>query len=163
VEAEQDSGQYYNTLALAAYLEGQYDLALNHHSKALEARERANITDKIAKSHNNIAVVFRAKGDFVSASRHYEQALALIGTQDTEKEWQAHIKRNYALAYQAHGDYQKAKQMYRQALAYWRSVGNQGLIAMLEVDLSIIDSLLGIENGRISSTRPAQPGETVQR
>jgi tetratricopeptide (TPR) repeat protein len=113
--------------------------------------------DKVAKSHNNTAVVYQQMGDFAAASSHYQRALSLLSP--AEREWQAHIKRNYALAYQAHGDYQEAKQMYRQALAYWRSVGNPELIATLEIDLSIIDRLLGTENGRIS-TSPIQGGPT---
>ena len=157
---EQDSGRYYNTLAIAADLEGQYDQALNYHRRALQMRERAALMDKVAKSHNNTAIVYRLKGDFVNASLHYEQALALIRTQEDQKEWQAHIRRNYGLAYQDHGDYQQAKQMYQQALAYWRSVGNSELIATLEIDLLVINSLLGIENGRLSIDRPTQGGDT---
>jgi len=158
--AEQDSGKYYNTLGIAADLEGQYDHALDYHRRALEMRERAALRDKVAKSHNNTAIVYRLKGDFINASLHYEQALALIRTQQDQKEWQAHIKRNYGLAYQDHGDYQQAKQMYQQALAYWQSVGNPELIATLEIDLQVINRLLGIENGRISSGRPIQGGDT---
>jgi tetratricopeptide (TPR) repeat protein len=159
--AEQDSGTYYNTLAIAADLQGQYDLALNYHRRALEMRERAALMDKVAKSHNNTAIVYRLKGDFANASLHYEQALALIRTQENQKEWQAHIKRNYGLAYQDHSDYQQAKQMYQQALAYWRSVGNPELIAMLEIDLQVINQLLGLNaNGRISTGRPTQGGDT---
>jgi len=159
--AEQDSGRYYNTLAIAADLEGQYDLALNYHRKALKIREKAELMDKVAKSHNNTAIVYRLKGDFANASLHYEQALALIRTQENQKEWQAHIRRNYALAYQDHGDYQQAKQMYQQALAYWRSVGNPELIATLEIDFQVINSLVGLNaNGRISTDRPNQLGDT---
>jgi tetratricopeptide (TPR) repeat protein len=155
--AEQDSGKYYNILAVAADLQVQYDPALNYHGKALKIREKAELMDKVAKSHNNTAVVYQQMGDFAAASSHYQRALSLLSP--AEREWQAHIKRNYALAYQAHGDYQEAKQMYRQALAYWRSVGNPELIATLEIDLSIIDRLLGTENGRIS-TSPIQGGPT---
>jgi tetratricopeptide (TPR) repeat protein len=117
--AEQDSGSYYNTLAIAADLQGQYDLALNYHRRALEMRERAALMDKVAKSHNNKAIVYHQMGDFAAASHHFQRALSLLSPQ--EREWQAHIKRNYALTYQAHGDYQQAKQMYQQALAYWQT------------------------------------------
>jgi tetratricopeptide (TPR) repeat protein len=158
--AEQDSGRYYNTLAIAADLEGQYDQALSYHRRALEIRERAALMDKVAKSHNNTAIVYRLKGDFVNASLHYEQALAIIRTQEDQKEWQAHIRRNYALAYQDHGDYQQAKQMYQQALAYWRSVGNPELIAMLEIDLQVINGLLGLNANARLITEPAQGGDT---
>jgi tetratricopeptide (TPR) repeat protein len=156
--AEQDSGKYYNTLAIAADLEGKYNLALNYHGRALGIRERAALMDKVAKSHNNTAIVYRRLGNFSAASHHYQRALSLLSPQ--EREWQAHIRRNYGLAYQDHGDYQQAKQMYQQALAYWRSVGNPELIATLEIDLQAINSLLGIENGRISSGRPIQGGDT---
>jgi hypothetical protein len=67
------------------------------------------------------------------------------------------------LAYQDHADYQQAKQMYQQALAYWQSVGNPELIATLEIDLRVINRLLGIENGRISTDRPTQGGDTHAR
>jgi len=161
--AEQDSGKYYNILAIAADLERQYDLALNYHRIALKIREKAEIIDKVAKSYNNTAIVYSLKGDFVNASIHYQQALSLIRTQENQKEWQAHIKRNYALAYQAHGDYQEATQMYRQALTYWQSVGNPELIATLEIDLQVINRVLGIKNGRISSDRPLQEGPVRER
>jgi tetratricopeptide (TPR) repeat protein len=136
------TGNYYNTLGVTAALAGQYDLALQYHNQALTARTNAGIQHKIAKSHNNIAIVYRLKGDFVNASLHYEIALALIRTLENEKEWQAHIRRNYALAYQQNGNYEKAKKMYQRALAYWQSVGNQEQIAILTIDLSIIDGLI---------------------
>ena len=159
--AEQDSGKYYNILAIAADLERQYDLALNYHRKALKIREKAELRDRVAKSHNNTAIVYHRMGNFLEASNHFQRALSLLSPD--EKEWQAHIKRNYALAYQANGDYQEAKQMYQQALAYWQSVGNPELIATLEIDLQVINRLLGIKNGRISSDRPIQGGPVRER
>jgi tetratricopeptide (TPR) repeat protein len=162
--ATDTTGNYYNVLGVTAALEGQYDLALQYHQQAITARINAGIQHKIAKSHNNIAIVYRLKGDFVNASIHYEQALAFIRTQENEQEWQAHIRRNYALAYQDHGDYEKARKMYRRALSYWQSVGNQKQIAMLEIDLRIITRLLASsrEIARFSSG-PIQGGDTHER
>jgi tetratricopeptide (TPR) repeat protein len=135
----------------------------------MTARKGAGAVHKIAKSHNNLGNVYRAKGDFVNASLHFQKALALIRTQENEKAWLAHIRRNYGIAYQDHGDYEEAKKMYRKALAYWKSVGNQEQIAKLEIDLQVISSLMNrslapsIENDlRLSSDRP-QGGPIYER
>lgn len=155
-----DSGSYYNILGVTAELEGRYALALQYHQKSLAVRISAGIQDKVAKSHNNIAIVYRRKGDFWSASANYQKALALLNPVD--KQWKAHIQRNYALAYQDHRDYAKARQMYQNALTYWKTVGNTEQIAMLQVDLGIINSLIG---GRTEHARsgPIQGGDTHER
>ncbi len=158
------TGNYYNNLGVNAALEGHYDLALGYLQQSTTARINAGIQHKIAKSHNNIANVYRAKGDFVNASIHFEQALALIRSQENEKEWLAHIRRNYGLAYQDHSDYEKAKKMYRRALSYWQSAGDQNQIAKLEIDLQVINSLLAPSEGLARFLGPpAQDEATYER
>jgi tetratricopeptide (TPR) repeat protein len=156
------TGNYYNSLGVDYALEGQYELALQYLQQALTARIEAEVVHKIAKSHNNIANVYRAKGDFLNASLHFEQALTIIRTQENEKEWLAHIRRNYGLAYQQNGDYQEAKKMYRRALAYWKSVGNGEQIAKLEIDLRVINGSSNETLARFSGN-PAQGSPIYER
>jgi tetratricopeptide (TPR) repeat protein len=156
------TGNYYNSLGVDYALKGQYELALHYLQQAMTARTGAGVVHKIAKLHNNIANVYRAKGDFVNASLHFQKALAIIRTQENEKAWQAHIRRNYGLAYQDHGDYEEAKKMYRKALAYWKSVGNGEQIAKLEIDLQVINHLSSATLARFSGN-PAQGNGTYER
>ena len=120
------TGNYYNSLGVDYALEGQYELALEYLQQAMTARTTAGAVHKIAKSHNNIANVYRAKGDFVNASLHFQKALAIIRTQENEKAWLAHIRRNYGLAYQDHGDYEEAKKNVSKGPSLLEKCGKRG-------------------------------------
>lgn len=63
--------------ALAYYVRGNYELALRNHFAALKLREKAGNKAYVAKSLNNIGVLYRSKKDYNNAISYYRQSLAI--------------------------------------------------------------------------------------
>jgi tetratricopeptide (TPR) repeat protein len=86
-------GDQYNNWAIAKYLIGEYDQALEYNNQALTLR----VGDAFgtAKTQNNLAAVYQALGDYTKALELYKAAaeqLQVLG----KAEWYNYAQANYA-------------------------------------------------------------------
>lgn len=63
--------------ANAYYIRGNFELALRHQLNALELRQKANNKILVAKSLNNIGLIYRSKKDYPNAIKYYLESLAI--------------------------------------------------------------------------------------
>lgn len=91
---------------------GQYDLALEYGNKALSQWRRLGNKSNEATLLNNIANIYKIKGDQRRAITYYEQSLALTD-KDEDK---ASVWNNLALIYSHEGDYPKAIDYLKKAI-----------------------------------------------
>jgi CHAT domain-containing protein/Tfp pilus assembly protein PilF len=105
---------------LRLYRAGKYDEALPLAERALEIREKALGPDHpdIARSLNNLAILYHHKGDHAKAELLYQRGLAIweeaLGPDHPEL---APNLNNLGALYFDKGDYAKAEPLYQRALA----------------------------------------------
>jgi tetratricopeptide (TPR) repeat protein len=145
---------HYNKFGISEDLKGQYELAMSYHTKALDIHKQLGNKVDLAKSYNNIAVVYRMMGKFSEATSHY--LLAISSAEDTV--CKAHALRNYGLLLQDQKKYTEAKTQYQAALDRWKTINDSARIEILLQDLEMINHLIGSANGRLSTGRPGQGG-----
>ncbi len=126
---------------------GEYDLALEHHQKALAIREKAqgpNHPD-VAASCNNIGIVYLAKAEYDRAIEHHQRALViwenLLGPEHPNV---AACHNNMGIAFYQKGENDRAHQHHERALHIFEKVlgpdhptaayplNNIGLVLLME-------------------------------
>jgi len=101
------------------YRAGKYDEARTRGEKALAIREKALGTDHtdVASSLNNLAVLYRLKGDYAKAEPLYQRSLAIrekaLGP---DHPLVAECLNNLAILYRVKGDYAKSESLYQRSL-----------------------------------------------
>ncbi|WP_438035773.1 CHAT domain-containing protein [Sorangium sp. So ce204] len=104
----------------ALYRQGRFDAAIPVAERVLGIRENALGREHpaVATALNNLAVLYRAKGDYARAEPLYRRALAIqekaLGS---EHPYVATSLNNLALLYATKRDYARAEPLYRRALA----------------------------------------------
>jgi diguanylate cyclase (GGDEF)-like protein len=107
-------GDAHNFLGTYYWEEGLFDQAHKHYTQAVAIR--AELKDRIAmsKSINNLGQVQRKIGNYEKAIDHYQESLAMKGTDDASGRTNTLV--NLALVYKEMRDYEKALRLLEQAL-----------------------------------------------
>ena len=118
-------GDYANNLANAAYLEGEYEEAIELNLRALEIRrdQLGAHHPAVGDSYNNLGAVNYDLGRYEESARNHEQSLAIVqaafGRMSADV---AASHNNLGGVYHALGEPDRALAHYREALEIWASV-----------------------------------------
>jgi CHAT domain-containing protein/Tfp pilus assembly protein PilF len=109
-----------NAMCVASYKAGKYDEAIEPCQRAVVSYEKALGSEhpNVATALNNLALLYRTKGDSAKAEPLYQRALAIyqktLGSEDPSV---ANSLSNLAELYRANGDHAKAEPLSQRALA----------------------------------------------
>jgi tetratricopeptide (TPR) repeat protein len=110
---------------------GYSDDALLYYSRSLSlAKDLGNIAAQ-ASLLNNIAVIYKDKGELDKALSYYEESLSL----KTNEKDKAPIYNNIALIYYEKGDYQKAVEYFQKAIEIAEKYGDYHGASMYKLNL----------------------------
>jgi tetratricopeptide (TPR) repeat protein len=119
IQADPDYGSAYNSLGLAHYSKGDYDLAIDNYEKAIDLnlKQLGPAHQNVAAAYNNLGLAYNSKGDHDEAIDYYNRALKiLIKKLGATHENVATTYNNIGLAYTGKRDYDAAIQYNRKAL-----------------------------------------------
>ncbi|MFN8590656.1 MAG: tetratricopeptide repeat protein [Thermomicrobiales bacterium] len=131
--------------AAFADMQGDYDRAMALHLQALPIWEAAEDRHALARTYNNLGVVYDSKGDLDAAVSYYGAALA-IHREDGDIRRVAIVLGNLGVVAFARGDYGRAALLHEESLAQRRALhDDQGIAAALN-NLATAVSGLGDES-----------------
>ncbi len=118
----------YITAGTKAYQQGKYPEAVKQFKAALkEAKGFGPEDPRLARSFNDLALLYQAQGKYAEAEPLYKRSLAIsekaLGPDHPEV---ATSLNNQALLYQAQGKYAEAEPLYKRALAIWEKALGPG-------------------------------------
>jgi predicted ATPase/DNA-binding SARP family transcriptional activator len=121
--------------SLAAYQQGEMELAVNLAQQALERADDANAPRALAQAHNLLGVLARRSGQGEKARRHLEESLAL-GLRLHDESAQAAALNNLALLLSEQNQIGQAIAYAQQALKLCEHLGDRHRAAALHNNLS---------------------------
>lgn len=121
----------YNLLGRTLYRMGDLDNALYYHNKHLALSRELGEREGEAVALNNIAMIYKDKGDYDKALEYFQQALKL--SEDDEQRATAY--NNIAIIYSDKGDYNKAIEYLQKAIELGERVGDYHGVAQTYLNL----------------------------
>ncbi len=120
---KKEKPRMYDRLAKYYYTKEEYLKAYEYFNKALTAAEQVHDSLFMAKSNNNIAVIFDVTGNYDRAAEYYKKALLyFLKLNDTVH--MAAVLNNLGIIYEEMGDYNSALTYYRKALGMKKKVND---------------------------------------
>jgi len=116
---DEKNSTYLNAFGLFNIKVGKYDQALHAFKSSLyiDLKTFGEHHPSVARTRNNLGIVWQYKGDLNKAIGYYKQALdSLIKTFGTQHQHIARIRHNLGSAWHDKGDYDKAIGDYKQSL-----------------------------------------------
>jgi len=128
--------------------QGNYPQALDHYRRSLKLARQLNDKAGIARTYNNIAIIYMEQGNYPQALDHYRRSLKLK-RQLNDKAGIARIYNNIAIIYYEQGNYPKALDHYRRSLKLARQLNDKAGIARIYNNIGTLyatlpDSVPGI-------------------
>lgn len=129
----------HNTIGIAYWHKGEYEKALEHHSKSLKLKEEISDKEGVSSSLQNIGLVYKKKGDYTNALEFYFKSLELQKKIEAENPDDVLTKKGIAglfmsigNIYHNQGDYIKALEFGFKSLKIYEEVGfKKGIAASL--------------------------------
>jgi tetratricopeptide (TPR) repeat protein len=120
----------YNIIGQILYRMGYLD-ALLYYSRSLNLAKDLGNKDLHISILNNIADIYKGKGELDKALSYYEEALSL----QTNEEAKALTYNNIASLYSKKGDNQKAVEYFQKAVEIYEKYGDYHSVAMVKLNL----------------------------
>ncbi|MCW3084783.1 MAG: hypothetical protein JWP12_2149 [Bacteroidetes bacterium] len=115
----------YLLLGLAQYYQAHYDQALALYAKSFDLATKTHNKEKLAKTLNNIGLVYDDRADYQKALGYYLKALKLSEEAGGNK-WQlASTLNNVGLIYKNLNQYDQALEYYNRSMKIKEEVGNK--------------------------------------
>ncbi|MEO1052369.1 MAG: tetratricopeptide repeat protein [Bacteroidota bacterium] len=135
-------GNAYHLLGRVKNAEKKFDQALQYYFRAIEVRSKYNLDEGLAKSYNNVAIIFRRHAsygyaiDFLRKSIFIKEQINF----DTSLDNSYH---NLGLAYQSSQLLDSAKHYYNKTLTLRKSLNLNKKVASALNDLAIVSRMNG--------------------
>jgi CHAT domain-containing protein len=114
---------------------GQYEKAIEHHTRALELFEKIGNPQHIARSLGNLGSCYFSLGQYEKAIEHHTRALELSEKMGNLQDIAGALD-NLGSCYQSLGQYEKAIEHHTSALELFEKVGNPQSIARSLAELA---------------------------
>jgi class 3 adenylate cyclase len=136
------SGRGYQLQGIANYLQGNYPIALEYLQKSLEIFEELGEKQGIAKSLDNIGLIYKLQGNYPRALEYLERAL-VIREELGDQNGIAINLGNTGGVYFDQGNYPRALENLQKSLAFYEEVGHKEGIAASMSNIASIYSEQG--------------------
>ena len=114
-------GDLNNSIGIAHYFKGNYDIASQYFFRAVQILEQAANKKKLAESFNNLAKLYRKTKQLDKSETYYDRAMSLyIELRDSAGIQM--IWNESGVVFEYRGDYHEAVRRYSKALAIARSI-----------------------------------------
>lgn len=122
--------QAHTNLAIAYYFQDDWDLAIHHHTAAMNLAEQIGYVEGMARSGNNLGEVYQVQGDLEKAQKWYRQALEIV------QKWGitygvAVLHYSLGSVCVRAGDWSEANEHLKQSLELFQRIGSQEFLAKL--------------------------------
>jgi tetratricopeptide (TPR) repeat protein len=122
--------QAHSNLAVAYYFQDDWNLAVHHHTAAMNLAEQIGYAGGMARSGSNLGEVYQVQGDLEKARRRYQQALEIV------QKWGmtygiAYLHSSLGSMYVRAGDWLEAEDHLMQSLELFEKIGAQEFLAKL--------------------------------
>lgn len=118
----------YNLQGVANSLKGNHSKAFDYFNKCLKIQEQIGDQIEIAKTLNNIGIIYENQAAYSRALKYYVRGLE-ISTQLGDETNMARLINNIGVLYNRQGDFQKSLEYYFQSLEIHEKMGNDKQIA----------------------------------
>ena len=127
----------YNLQGIANYVQGNYPQALEYFQKSLAIQKELGDKKGIAKTLNNIGLIYMNQGNTPRALEYFQKSQA-IKEELGDKKGIGAILNNIGLIYHDQGDYPRALEYYQKSLAIKEELGDKKSISGGLVNIGII-------------------------
>jgi tetratricopeptide (TPR) repeat protein len=141
-EPHPDMPLIHHYLGVAAFYQGNYELAQQWYETAIDAAKRLGAIQGVARSLNTLGNVFHALGRYEEARDRYEQSLQ-IRQELNDQQGVAHCLNGLGLVAEYLGNYEQAAAFYKQSLEICRAVGDRPGVARGLHNLGAIRASVG--------------------
>jgi tetratricopeptide (TPR) repeat protein len=111
-------------LGNAAYIHGNYDLAIQYFQQSLQVANQSDARNEMAAALNSLGTVYNVLGNYGQAIEYYQQALSITREIGNRLE-EGYTLGNLGLAYNFLGNYEQAVAYCQQALTISREIGDR--------------------------------------
>ena len=117
-------GNSYNNIGLICEDQGNYEKALECHSKSLGIKKEIGDKKGMASCYNNIGNIYKDQGNYEKALEYHSKALAIF-EEFGDKKGMADSYNNIGNIYAIQGNYEKALEYYSKSLSIRKELGDK--------------------------------------